>query len=217
MDAWNVMLVDHDRLFAAALRTLIDRPPFRVIHAAADLAEATAAARGRVQPDLVVVALAGPVRDEAEAFRHLAEATDARVVVLTDGIAGRGLEFALRVGADAFLDKGASLESLMRSLQLVMLGKVVYPTRVADLLVIAPETAPAPEMGLAGDLSRREVQILRCLLAGQSNKAIARHLRITESTVKMHFKNVMRKINAQNRTQAAVWAINNGLSPLVSA
>lgn len=218
MDAWNVMLVDHDRLFAAALRTLIDRPPFRVVHMAGDLGEAMQALRGgRLSPDLVVVALAGPVRGEAEAFRQLAEATEARIIVLTDGIANRSLEFALRVGADAFLDKGASVESLMRSLQLVMLGKVVYPTRVADLLVLEPDTSAAADNGAPGELSRREVQILRCLLAGQSNKAIARNLRITESTVKMHFKNVMRKINAQNRTQAAVWAIQNGLSPMAMA
>ena len=70
---------------------------------------------------------------------------------------------------------------------------------------------------LWGPVSVRAANYDVYVLAGQSNKAIARNLHITESTVKMHFKNVMRKINAQNRTQAAVWAIQNGLSPLVSA
>ncbi|WP_349017871.1 response regulator transcription factor [Azospirillum brasilense] len=99
-----------------------------------------------------------------------------------------------------------SSESLLRALQLVMLGEVVYPTHVASLLIAnANSERPQPERAQPAnnELSKREVQILRCLLAGQSNKAIARNLHITESTVKMHFKNVMRKINAQNRTQAA--------------
>ena len=219
MRTWNVMLVDHDRLFSAALGTLIGSGPFRVCHHAATVDDAQTAIAQGVEPDLIVVALSEAASEEAGGIKRLRAATSARIAVLADAIADRTLSLSLKAGADAYLNKSMSSESLLRALQLVMLGEVVYPTHVASLLIASANERPQPERAQPAnnDLSKREIQILRCLLAGQSNKAIARNLHITESTVKMHFKNVMRKINAQNRTQAAVWAIQNGLSPLVSA
>ncbi|WP_448206253.1 LuxR C-terminal-related transcriptional regulator [Azospirillum sp. sgz302134] len=219
MKTWNVMLVDHDRLFSAALGTLISSGPFRVCHHAANVDDAHAAIEQGVEPDLIVVALGEGGVEDVGGVKHLRSATGARIVVLADAIADRTLSLSLKAGADAYLNKSMSSESLLRALQLVMLGEVVYPTHVASLLIANVNERPTQERPhpVNNELSKREVQILRCLLAGQSNKAIARNLHITESTVKMHFKNVMRKINAQNRTQAAVWAIQNGLSPLVSA
>ena len=210
------MLIDHDRLFSAALGTLISRGPFRVCHHAANVDDAQAAMAQGIAPDLIVVALQEGMAEDAGGIKRLRGSTEARIVVLADAIADRSLSMSLKAGADAYLNKAMSSESLLRALQLVMLGEVVYPTHVASLLLASVNEHPAPARAqpASNELSKREVQILRCLLAGQSNKAIARNLHITESTVKMHFKNVMRKINAQNRTQAAVWAIQNGLSPL---
>lgn len=223
MKMWTVMLVDHDRLFSAALATLISAGPFHVdAHASSADDALEVIARGSA-PDLIVLALQDGLAEEIASIKRLREATPARIVVLADTVADRSLSLSLRAGADAYLNKSMSSDSLLRALQLVMLGEVVYPTHVASLLMAAanarPTIAPPPVASAvpSSDLSKREVQILRCLLAGQSNKAIARNLHITESTVKMHFKNVMRKINAQNRTQAAVWAIQNGLSPLATA
>ncbi|HYH19993.1 MAG TPA: response regulator transcription factor [Azospirillum sp.] len=220
MSNWNVMLVDHDRLFSAALGTLISSGPFRICQHAANAHDAHAALEQGADPDLIVMALQEGSAEELASLKRLRATSGARIAVLADAMADRSLSLALKAGADAYLNKGMSSESLLRSLHLVMLGEVVYPTHVASLLIATanerpqqPRVAPTP----SNELSKREVQILRCLLAGQSNKAIARNLHITESTVKMHFKNVMRKINAQNRTQAAVWAIQNGLSPLLSA
>ncbi|HYH39239.1 MAG TPA: response regulator transcription factor [Azospirillum sp.] len=219
MDTWNVMLIDHDRLFSAALGTLISSGPFRICHYAVDAGDAAAAVERGSEPDLIVMALQDGSAEELAGIKRLRTATGARIAVLADEMLDRSLSLALRAGADAYLNKSMSSESLLRALQLVMLGEVVYPTHVASLLIATANERPTPTRAAPtnNELSKREVQILRCLLAGQSNKAIARNLHITESTVKMHFKNVMRKINAQNRTQAAVWAIQNGLSPLVNA
>ncbi|WP_431856183.1 LuxR C-terminal-related transcriptional regulator [Azospirillum sp.] len=219
MDTWNVMLIDHDRLFSAALGTLISSGPFRICHYAVDAGDAATAVERGNEPDLIVMALQDGSAEELSGIKRLRAATGARIAVLADEMLDRSLSLALRAGADAYLNKSMSSESLLRALQLVMLGEVVYPTHVASLLIATANERPAPTRAAPSnnELSKREVQILRCLLAGQSNKAIARNLHITESTVKMHFKNVMRKINAQNRTQAAVWAIQNGLSPLVNA
>ncbi len=219
MEPWNVMLIDHDRLFSAALGTLISNGPFRVCHSAVDGIDAATAVDHGIEADLIVVALQNGSAEEITGIKRLRGATGARIAVLADDVLDRSLSMALKAGADAFLNKSMSSESLLRALQLVMLGEVVYPTHVASLLSVGANERPTPPrpVSASNELSKREVQILRCLLAGQSNKAIARNLRITESTVKMHFKNVMRKINAQNRTQAAVWAIQNGLSPLANA
>lgn len=223
MITWNVMLVDHDKLFSAALATLLSGSQFRISHHASSLPEAISALRQGGAPDLVVVdapTTASP--DELAQFKRLRNLADrARVVVLAGERTSQNLSFALQGGADGYLNKSMSCDVLQRSLQLVMLGEAVFPADVANLLITTGMEHPMPSgpktQIMSNELSKREVQILRCLLAGQSNKAIARNLSITESTVKMHFKNVMRKIHAQNRTQAAVWAIQNGLSPLVSA
>lgn len=228
MKSWSVMLVDRDRLFSAALATLIANGPFRIAGHADDVEEALEAIGRGTVPDLIVLALQDGLGqaadrdavDDIAGIRRLRTAGDARIVVLADAIADQTLSQSLKAGADAYLNKGMSSESLLRALQLVMLGEVVYPTHLASLLIAATNERPhpaRPAVQPGNDLSKREIQILRCLLAGQSNKAIARNLHITESTVKMHFKNVMRKINAQNRTQAAVWAIQHGLSPMTTA
>lgn len=209
-----VTLIDHDQLFSAALEALLDGSPFRIAATAPTVAAGVASLKHPPSPDIVIVAAA---LLDGGALPCLRAHTGARLVVLGSSSGGEPLAQALRGGADAYLDKGMSRESLIRALHLVALGEAVYPLSAAELLTTAapsPPPAPAPPTADGGGmLSRRELQILQCLLAGQSNKAIARRLCITESTVKMHFKNVMRKIQAQNRTQAAVWAIQNGLSP----
>lgn len=216
MKTWNITLIDHDQLFSAALTVLLEGSPFRITAAAPTVAAAAEALAPSPPPDIII--LASSLLDEGRALPLLRGCCGARLVVLGTGSGTDPLAQALRAGADAYLDKSMSRESLLRSLHLVALGEVVYPLRAAEMLAtVPPPEPPAPPSPLpaegGGALSRRELQILQCLLAGQSNKAIARQLCITESTVKMHFKNVMRKIQAQNRTQAAVWAIQNGLDP----
>lgn len=221
MPTWNVMLVDHDRLFSAALATILDDGQFRICHNATSLTEAITAIRQGLHPDLIVLNFQADAPNELAALkglRSLAEQT--RIVVLATDLSPHMLALSLQAGVDGYLTRSMSCEALHRSLQLVMLGEAVFPSDVANLLItcgIDRATPTDQQPAITTDLSKREVQILRCLLDGQSNKAIARNLRITESTVKMHFKNVMRKIHAQNRTQAAVWAIQNGLSPHINA
>jgi len=93
---------------------------------------------------------------------------------------------------------------------LVLLGEKVFPTSLAALLISGPVDNVVEMPGGRRGLSERENQILRSLLKGESNKMIANRLGITEATVKVHLKTVLRKIGAANRTQAAIWALNNG-------
>ena len=96
-----------------------------------------------------------------------------------------------------------------------MLGQKVMPTELAAALIngaagVQPVNGKSVE---SYGLSERELEILRCLVNGDANKVIANRLDITEATVKVHMKSLLRKIKAGNRTQAAIWALNHGLAP----
>lgn len=211
----RLLLIDRDRLFAAALTTLLTNDmSVAGIHASID--SALGELDSGPEPDHILVD-PGPVplADRANGLARLRAAAPAcGLIVLSNDVGPAALQASLRHGVDAHVAKSASLDLVRRVLHLVKLGQSVYPAQAAGLwsdLMLAP-----PQVQTQAALSPREVQILACLLGGQSNKAIARRLSITESTVKMHFKNVMRKIKAANRTQAAVWAIDNGIAPLLA-
>lgn len=152
------------------------------------------------------------VRDLKQRYPRL------KLVMLTDVLDAGQLSASLAAGVDGYLMKEISCEALLQSLQLVMLGEKVFPTDLATLLVNG--TPPAPRSGkrVLNDevknrgLSERELQILQCLAQGDSNKTIANRLDITEATVKVHVKSLLRKIQASNRTQAAIWAVTQGLA-----
>ena len=121
---------------------------------------------------------------------------------------------AFQAGADGYLIKTISSDVLTASLDLVMLGEVVFPSAALNLGGEADQPAEpvvnqdVNEVSPRG-LSVRETVILRCLMQGDSNKLIARRFDITEATVKVHVKAILRKIHAKNRTQAAIWAASN--------
>jgi two-component system nitrate/nitrite response regulator NarL len=111
--------------------------------------------------------------------------------------------------------KDLSPDALIWSLQLIALGEKVFPSNLASIIATGGAggdgkraTGEAPSNG---NLSERDVRILSCLLLGQSNKRIAQGLNLTEGAVKVHVRSVLKKINAQNRTQAAIWARDSGL------
>jgi two-component system nitrate/nitrite response regulator NarL len=142
---------------------------------------------------------------------------------------------ALRCGVDTILPRGSSCEVLIGTLKLVLDGVTVMPSNLLDTL-LEPRQAPVmvahttvPEVGYGGSvssmlpprasgLSARELSVLHRLRDGLSNKEIARALGITEATVKVHVKAILRKAQVRNRTQVAMWASNLGLGqvPLIA-
>jgi two-component system nitrate/nitrite response regulator NarL len=138
---------------------------------------------------------------------------DARIIVLSTALSAQALAQALDAGIDGYLLKNISLQGLTQSLELAMLGEKVFPTQLATLLSAGKMITERPIFRSAArtnGLSDRETAILRCLVSGYPNKVIADQLQMTEASVKVHLKAVLRKIQASNRTQAAIWAINNG-------
>ena len=116
-------------------------------------------------------------------------------------------------GIDGYIVKEISCEPLIESLKLVALGEKVLPSQLARTLSdFHPrfESGNQHDTASAACLSEREAEILRCLTVGMANKVMSRLLNISEATVKVHVKAILRKLRLSNRTQAAIWAIKHG-------
>jgi DNA-binding NarL/FixJ family response regulator len=147
-----------------------------------------------------------------------------RIAIVADRYRLDELVSAFRAGANGYFVEVMTSHILIKSLELVMMGETVFPPAFLSF-ALDPESdgvreevprddsqgllVPA-EDGIAPRLSPREKSILRYLIEGDSNKSIARKIDITEATVKVHVKAILRKIRVHNRTQAAIWGMNNG-------
>lgn len=210
MQTVSVALIDMNKLFREGIRVLIQESNFQIVAEAASPSEAVSFPTVPA-PQIVLLDPLGP-GDAAQTVREIRVAfPDARLVLLTAELDPSSLAAVLEAGADAYLLKDISPEALVQSLRLVMLGEKVFPSHLAALLMDRRFQADGRAPQFQRGLSKREVDILRHLLDGDSNKMIANRLGITEATVKVHLKSLLRKIGASNRTQAAIWALNAGL------
>lgn len=214
----SLLLVDQSRLFREGVKRIFEGTNFHVRAEAPSRSAAIAVLAAGLEVDIILTELAQAdhsFSDDIQSFRHAAG--DARIVILTTGVDAVRLTAALEAGADGYLLKDMSAAALLQSLHLVLLGEKVFPTDLARILINGDfnvsASGPVNRRATAGRaLSERETQILDCLLSGYSNKMIAKRLQISEGTVKVHLKGILKKINVQNRTQAAIWALNNGIA-----
>jgi two-component system nitrate/nitrite response regulator NarL len=213
MDRLGIFLIDPNQLFREGLKRLLSEQKCAVVGEAKTLEEALPEIGAGRGIDLVVFDCEAPEgSNPAAAIRTLRSALPTvRVVVLTNnatpGLFGRAIGW----GIDGYLLKDMSPEALTRSLQLVTMGQQIFPTRLTVSLLGTGAPAPEKTAAVAGrGLSQREDQILHFLVSGASNKLIARELDLSEATIKVHVKGLLRKVQASNRTQAAIWALNNG-------
>lgn len=140
---------------------------------------------------------------------------DARCVVLVDEFDYDGMVQCFEGMAQGYIVKDMPCSPLITSLQLASLGERILPSGLLDL-VLRQQTFPTQgevQNIDRANLSQREFDVLCCLTAGHSNKVIARDLDISEATVKVHVKAILRKIKVDNRTQAAMWATARGICP----
>ncbi len=215
----NVVLVGMNNLFLQGLRHLLDPSRFTITGEARDLASWHALlGEGGVPdlvPDLLVADLNGCDDNDLDSLQGVrAIFDDLRIVVLANELRLADLAALLKAGVDGYLLKDLSAEALSLSLLLVMKGEKALPSTLASFLADDARTEAANGASIRAQkhLTEREEQVLGCLLSAFSNKHIARALNISEGTVKVHLKSVMKKIAAGNRTQAALWARNNGIA-----
>lgn len=213
----STAVVGPNSLFREGLKGLLPSP-----YRAEIVAETIESVPRTVELNLILLlADADPAALPAQVRRAREDHANARVVVIGDSDASEVVWPLLVAGADGYLLRKITPEALSASLDTVMLGATVvqsrrnaFPFQGADPAgvdkgVVAAEP-PKLNTGAAFDkLSNRETEILLCLTRGESNKLIARKCEITEATVKVHLKAILRKIRVSNRTQAAVWANNN--------
>ncbi|NYZ11461.1 response regulator transcription factor [Azospirillum sp. RWY-5-1] len=213
MSSVSVALIDTNNLFRQGLKALFLEQGFHIVKEASSLKAALQVGLEADAPQIILIDPVG-ISDSTDLVRSLkAACPDARVVLLTGTMDAGMMTTAIRAGADGFLMKDISLEALAQSLRLVMMGETVFPSPLAALLINGKMNGAAADLPTSRKgVSQREAQILRCLQNGNSNKVIANHLRITEATVKVHLKSLLRKIDASNRTQAAIWGLNNGFA-----
>lgn len=212
----RILLVDDQRLFREGLRTLLSlSEEVEVVGEASNGQEALTEA-ARLRPDVVLMDLRMPVLDGVAATRRLhEELPDCRVIILTTFDDDDYVFDGLRAGAVGYLLKDVSHEKLLEAIRATAAGESFLQPSVAAKVVAEfarLNTAAAPKRTtLVEPLSDRELEILRLLSNGLSNKEIAMQLYITEGTVKNHVTNVLGKLDVRDRTQAAIKARELGI------
>jgi DNA-binding NarL/FixJ family response regulator len=217
MNKLRIILVDDQSLFREALRTLLSLQPDFEIVAEAENGERAVALAKIHKPDVILMDLRMPVLGGVEATRRIMATTPGcRVVVLTTFEEDEEIFDALQAGALGYLLKACSADKLCESVRAAAKGTSVLEPSVAARMMAGLGRLAAREgkkaiQSLADPLSERETDVLRLLAAGRSNKEIGGELGITEGTVKNHMTNVLGKLGALDRTQAALKARELGL------
>jgi two-component system nitrate/nitrite response regulator NarL len=214
MDQVHIYLVGGSKLFRHGLRSYLDGDSFTVAGEFDDYTDLGAALDGGGAPDMVLYAKPGPEANPADAVEAIRdELREVPVLVMAEALVPGEFSACLNVGVSGYLLSDISKEALLHSIKLMLLGEKVFATELAKVWLNGGlEKRLHCAKKLDHNLTARESEILACLLGGDSNKSIARRLEITESTVKIHMKSLLRKINVQNRTQAAIWAMESGFS-----
>nr|WP_315529425.1 response regulator transcription factor [uncultured Achromobacter sp.] len=213
----RILLVDDHTLFRSGVRLLLQRQPdFEVVAEAGDGVEGIKRAK-ELKPDVVLLDLNLPGLSGLETLQLLTQdLPSCAVIILTVSEEADELGQALRDGARGYLVKNIDAEVLTSAIRRAAAGESVIAESMTAKLVdqfrgAASQAAQASGNAERHRLTARETQIVQCLARGASNKVIARELDVSESTVKIHVQNVLKKLNLTSRVQVAVYAVEHGL------
>jgi DNA-binding NarL/FixJ family response regulator len=210
----RVLLVDDHSLFRKGLAALLAKEKgFEVAGEAQDGIEAFAKAK-ELKPDLVLMDISMPRCDGVEATRRIREAFPSlKVVMLTILEEDKRLFEAIKAGAQGYMLKNVKPEALFQTLRGVVAGEAAISRATATKIM--NEFAEQARGSCAGaaieELSERELGVLRLLTQGMTNKEIGHELHLAENTVKNHLKNILEKLQVENRVQAAAFALKRGI------
>ncbi len=208
----RVLIADDHAIVRKGIRALLSESGgFEIVAEAADGQEAVLRVE-ETRPDVILMDLLMPGMDGIEATRQItSRQPQARILVLTSFAADNKLFPAIKAGALGYLLKDSSPEELIRAIRQVHRGEpALHPTIARKLLqeISHPvDPLPAPEA-----LTARELTVLRSIAQGLSNQEIADELAVSEPTVRAHVSRILGKLHLASRTQAALYAVREGLT-----
>ena len=209
----RVLLIDDHALFRIGLSELLERRGIEVAAAVGDCREGLELA-GELKPDVILLDMRMPQMSGLDLLRQLrSQAPQLPIAMLTTSSDERDVIDAIQAGATGYLLKDMEPDELIRALDRIVEGQNMIAPELTGVLAkaVQGEVASPAQPAAAADLTPREREILCLLAAGQSNKVIARNLGITEGTVKLHVKAVLRKLEVHSRVEAAVLAVEHQL------
>jgi NarL family two-component system response regulator LiaR len=212
----RVLLADDHAIVRSGVRALLaTEPDIEVISEASNGAEAVAQAEA-VRPDVILMDLVMPGLSGIEATRQItANLPGTRVLVLTSFAADEDVFPAIKAGAFGYLLKDSSPEELVRAIHQVHRGEPSLEPSIARKVLLELSQSRKEQQPLTEDpLTAREVEVLRLVALGYSNKDIAAKLSISELTVRTHVSSILSKLHLASRTQAALYALQKGITSL---
>jgi NarL family two-component system response regulator LiaR len=210
----RVLIADDHAILRKGIRALLStEPDIEVVGEAADGLQAVAQARA-LCPDVILMDLLMPNMDGIEATRRItAEQPGVRVLVLTSFAADDKVFPAIKAGALGYILKDSGPEELVQAIHHVHRGQPSLEPSIA-LKMLHEISHPLQQSSTPDPLSARELEVLRLLAQGKSNREIADSMLITELTVRTHVSNILGKLHVASRTQAALYALKEGLASL---
>lgn len=210
----RILIADDHAVVREGLRALIAaKPDMELVGEAEDGIEAVLLARS-LKPDIILLDLLMPRMDGVEAIAKIKqENPGARILVLTSFAADDKVFPAIKAGALGYLLKDSSSQALIRAIREVHQGESSLHPSIARKLIRELNRAPTAAP-VENPLTEREVEVLKLIAGGLSNHEIAEMLVISERTVSSHMSNILEKLHLANRTQAALYALREGLATL---
>jgi len=213
----RVLLIDDHALVRNGIGELLQSRGVQVVASVSSGEEGVRRA-GELHPDIVLLDVKMPGMSGIDTIQRLrADGSTVPVMMLTMSHEDSDLLAALRAGAQGYLLKDMEPEDLVPALEAVLRGESVVAAEMVGALarVVQGDAGSKPETPRATNpfalLTPREIEILECIADGSSNKMIARTLAITDGTVKLHVKSILRKLGKRSRVAAAVTAVEHGL------
>jgi NarL family two-component system response regulator LiaR len=215
----RVLLVDDHAVVRKGLRALLDREPGIEVGGEAEDGEQALRVADRLRPDVILMDLEMPGIGGIETTRRITEThPNTKVVVLTSHASDEDVFPALKAGALGYLLKHSAPEDVLQAIRQAYRGEtVLHPAIARMVLQELNRPAAAKQPPTADPLSDRELEVLRLIARGMSNQDIANVLVVGEATVRSHVSSILRKLQLASRTQAALYALRQGLAALSDA